>query len=88
MHTHTHTHTKQKAKQGNFYHLDQGSQNYGPWATSGPRCDFIRPAKEQIIITAGVVLIATFALKTTYAQFCSNCLLSLIYDNLFSRAYT
>jgi hypothetical protein len=37
---------------------------------------FIRPAKEQIIITAVVVLITTFALKTTYAQFCSNCLLS------------
>jgi hypothetical protein len=45
----------------------------------------IRPAKEQIIITAGVVLITTFALKMTYAQFCSNCLLSLLYDNLFSR---
>jgi hypothetical protein len=61
------------------YFLDQGSPNYGPRATSVPRCDFIRPAKEQIIITAGVVLI------TTFAQFCSNCLLSLIYDNLFSR---
>jgi hypothetical protein len=67
--------------------LDQGSPNYGPRATSGPRCDFIRPAKEQIIITAGVVLITTFALETTYAQFCSNCLLSLIYDNLFSRTF-
>jgi hypothetical protein len=30
--------------------LEQGSPNYGPRATSGPRCDFIRPAKEQIII--------------------------------------
>jgi hypothetical protein len=59
--------------------LAQGSPNYGP------RCDFIRPAKEQIIITASIVLITIFALKTTYAQFCSNCLLSLIYDNLFSR---
>jgi hypothetical protein len=56
-----------------FHGLEQGSPNYGPWATSGPRCDFIRPAKEQIIITAGVVLIAIFALKATYAQFCSNC---------------
>jgi hypothetical protein len=28
---------------------------------------------EQIIIAAGVVLIAIFALKATYAQFCSNC---------------
>jgi hypothetical protein len=65
--------------------LEQGSTNYGPRATSDPRCDFIRPAKEQIIIFAGVVLITTFALKTIYAQFCSNCLLSLIYDNLFSR---
>jgi hypothetical protein len=26
--------------------LEQGSPNYGPRATSGPRCDFIRPAKE------------------------------------------
>jgi hypothetical protein len=65
--------------------LEQGSPNYGPRATSGPRCDFIRPAKEQIITTAGVVHITTFALKTTYAQFSANCLLSLIYDNLFSR---
>jgi hypothetical protein len=70
----------------NLYdNVDQGSPNYGPRATSGPRCDFIRPAKEQIIIAAGVVLITTFALKTTYAQFCFNCLLSLIYDNSFSR---
>jgi hypothetical protein len=40
--------------------LDQGSPNYGP------RCDFIWPAKEQIIITASVVLITIFALKATF----------------------